>query len=224
MAAQAVSRQQGGRAMSRVLAMLALLATLPAFAATDTHREWRFNVALDGRAVGTHVYEVDAGDGGRSVRSTARFDVKVLLFDAYTYAHEAREQWQGDCLKSLSSRTDDNGKQLSVEATGSGNRMVVTSGATHVEISGCVMSFAYWNPAILTQKKLLNAQTGEYDDVRIEPLGEETIAVRGVPVQARRYALHAPEFRIDVWYAADGNWVQLESLTKGGRMLHYSLQ
>ncbi len=56
-----------------------------------------------------------------------------------------------------------------------------------------------------------------------EPLGEETLSVRGAPLNARRYAVHPPKFRIDLWYA-DANWVQLESRTDGGQLLRYEIE
>ena len=36
--------------------------------------------------------------------------------------------------------------------------------------------------------------------------------------------LHAEDFRIDLWYAAGDEWVQLESRTSGGRALRYLIQ
>jgi len=58
----------------------------------------------------------------------------------------------------------------------------------------------------------------------VEALGEESLQVRGRNVLARRYALHAAKFRIDVWYVADRQWVQLESTTESGRRLRYQIQ
>jgi len=191
---------------SRLLLVAALLAPGLAFASVE--REWRFRVLLDASEVGTHTFRVAEHGGERLLTSDARFKVKLLFINAYTYAHEARERWQGDCLSELDARTDDNGERVTVRT----------------RPPACVMSFAYWNPRMLQQKQLLNAQTGELTEVRIEPLGEETLRVRGAPLSARRYAVHAPKFRIDLWYAADSSWVQLESRTASGRLLRYEIQ
>jgi len=190
----------------RLLLVAAVLAPGPAFASVE--REWRFRVLLDGSEVGTHPFRVTENGGGRLVTSDARFKVKLLFINAYTYAHEARERWQGDCLSELDARTDDNGERVTVRT----------------RPPACVMSFAYWNPRMLQQTRLLNAQTGELTEVRIEPLGEETLRVRGAPLNARRYAVHAARFRVDLWYAADASWVQLESRTASGRLLRYEIQ
>jgi len=190
----------------RVLLLGALLA--PALAPASAEREWRFRVLLDASEVGTHTFRVTERGGERLVTSDAHFKVKLLFINAYTYAHEARERWQGDCLLELDARTDDNGERVTVRK----------------RPPACVMSFAYWNPSMLQQKQLLNAQTGELTEVRIESLGEETLRVRGAALSARRYAVHAPQFRIDLWYAADASWVQLESRTASGRLLRYEIQ
>lgn len=207
-----------------MIALLLLAALAPAAATASTGQEWRFRVLLDEREVGDHVFRVEERGGERRVTSDARFAVKFLFIDAYTYTHQARERWQGDCLTAIESRTDDNGRQLAVQGVRSSGRFEVAAGNAQTALPECVMSFAYWNPAMLHQARLLNAQTGELLDVRVEPLGEETVAVRGASLAARRYALHAPDFRIDVWYASGNRWVRLESRTDGGRLLRYLIQ
>lgn len=208
--------------MMRALLVLAVL--VPGTAIASTGQEWRFRVLLDEREVGSHRFRVSDGGGERRVESDARFTVKFLFIDAYTYVHQARERWQGDCLTAIESRTDDNGRQQTVRGARTAGRFEVAADRVQADLPACVMSFAYWNPAMLRQARLLNAQTGEFVAVRVEPLDEEEITVRGRSVAARRYALHAPDFRIDVWYAADRDWVQLESSTANGRRLRYLIQ
>ena len=210
--------------MSRFRLLLLAAALAPGLALANLEREWHFRVLLDGSEIGTHTFRVAERDGERRVDSDARFKVRLLFIDAYTYAHEARERWQGECLTGLESRTDDNGKRIAVRGAGDGTRFEVERAGAREQLPGCVMSFAYWNPAMLKQPQLLNVQTGELTDVRVEPLGEETLRVRGAPTSARRYALHAPKVRIDLWYAAGESWVQLESRTESGRMLRYEIQ
>lgn len=205
-------------------ALVALFLAAPGLAHASLSGEWRFKVLLDGSEIGTHRFRVEEREGERRVQSDARFAVKFLFFDAYTYVHEARERWRGDCLQAIESRTDDNGERLRVRGAREGDRFEVATRDGKEALPGCVMSFAYWNPAMLGAARLLNAQTGEYNEVRVEPLSEEVLDVRGRAVPARRYALHARDFRIDVWYAADKQWVQLESRTEGGRMLRYLIQ
>lgn len=87
-----------GAARSCLLAGLAL--AVPAWATPDT--SWNFSVLLDGRAIGTHRFELrPTGNETRSLQSDARFDVKILGFTVYRYRHEARETWEGNCLDQI---------------------------------------------------------------------------------------------------------------------------
>lgn len=208
--------------MKRALLFLCLLMSTTAQAITG--QEWNFRVFLEDREIGTHVFRVVEANGERRVESDARFTVKILFINAYTYDHRARERWNGECLIALDAVTDDNGEQLRVRGARNGSGFKLEAPRGRAELPGCVMPFAYWNPAMLQQPRLLNVQTGEWLDVRVETLGEETILVRNAPTLARRYALHNPKFRIDLWYLANGQWVQLESTTESGRRLRYLIQ
>ena len=85
------------------------------------------------------------------------------------------------------------------------------------------MTFAYWNPKILQQKKLLNPQTGEYLNTQIARLGQETILVKGQTMKAERYKIHTSQFVIEIWYGLDGEWLALQSTTPDGR-IDYALK
>ena len=101
---------------------------------------------------------------------------------------------------------------------------IENSDNAEITLSGCVKTFAYWDPSILKARKLLNSQTGEIVDVRVEALGEETVPVRGQLVRANRYRLHSELGEIDLWYAVDGyQWLALQSTTDSGRKLSYRM-
>lgn len=196
--------------MSRLLLAVALiLAATAAPAAGAQGRAWDFRVLLDDAEIGWHRFTLRAAAAGRELRSEARFEVRFLAVPVYRYEHEATELWRDGCLRELASRTDENGKRQSVN----------WRDAEH----GCQMSFAYWNPKILKAERLLNAQTGELLPVSVQPLGEESIQVRGRTVRAQRYRLDGPQLAIDIWLD-DGEWVALESAAKGGRRLRYELR
>jgi hypothetical protein len=85
------------------------------------------------------------------------------------------------------------------------------------------MSFAYWNPDFLAQPKLLNPQTGEYVAVRVQEAGTDMLEVRGETIPARRYRLTAYEVDLTLWYSDDNEWLGLESVAEGGRIIRYEL-
>jgi len=225
---------------------------------------WDFEVRLDGKPIGHHRFVVAGEPDARTVRSVARFDVKLLGLTVFRYRHEAQERWRGDCLQALQSRTDDDGKPIDVDksfgprapstaspapstltspspspspsappaASGSASPVASTAGASGAD---CLMSYAYWHPALVRQQRLLNPQTGEVDEVRIERLPDASITVAGREVEAMRWRLTAsppvvagkPAERqqLTLWRdRSDGRWVGLDAVVKGGRMLTYRLR
>jgi hypothetical protein len=186
-------------------------------------RSWDFQVFLGDAPIGYHQFTLDEQGERRELRSESRFAVKVLLFTAYRYEHDAIELWRGDCLESLTARTNDNGGRPTVDARSDGEGLAVATGKGRETIAGCVMSFAYWNPQILRQARLLNPQTGEYEAVKVATLGVENITVRGAPVEAKRFRLTGSGKPIDLWYSLGDEWLALESTVAGGRRLRYLL-
>lgn len=194
-----------------IAATLLALASLSAQAEGPASGSWNFRVLLDGKPIGTHRFTLKSEGAQRLLRSVAAFDVKILGITAYRYRHEADEQWQGDCLVALASKTDDDGKALAVQARKDDG-----------QIEGCAMSFAYWNRAMLKQPRLLNAQTGKFEPVKIESLGEDRVESQGKTVAATRWRITGPESPVELWYAADGDWLALESkVSNGKRTLSY---
>jgi hypothetical protein len=184
-------------------------------------REWRFDVFLEDKPIGTQTFRVTE-EGARSrVSSEASFDVNILFFTAYTYRHRNEEVWEKGCLTRLDSTTDDNGSPFRVTAEAQDAGFVVETAQARTTLPACVRSFAYWNPDYLQAQRLLNPQTGEYEDVTVRRLDDDTLEVRGTVRSVRRYVIEGPKLRIDLWYSPENDWLALESASKGGRKLRY---
>jgi len=188
---------------------------------------WNFRVFLDDKEIGTHRFDLlDRGGGERQLVSQARMTVKILFVTAYTYDHHDVEHWNGDCLNKLTSKTDDNGDKHQVEVQRKGAATVVQTLSGSQTLGDCVLTFAYWNPAMLKQTRLLNSQDGEHVEVKITDAGADSIVVRGQQTQARRYELRSKnqKLSIDLWYSPGDEWLALESRTEGGQKLIYKLK
>jgi hypothetical protein len=194
-----------------------LAAAVVAKAADPVPRVYAFQVLLDGKPIGAHRFTVASVGAGRRVTSEADFKVTVLGFTAYRYRHRASEQWSGDCLDSLEASTDDDGKAASVRLVKAGDVDEITTGAGRVTFPGCLMTYAYWNPALLSQVRLLNPQTGKVDAVRVERVGSGRVAVHGVDVDAVDWRITGGEAPVDVWVSSGGEWVGLDSMVSGGK-------
>ena len=199
------------------------LASEPPAGAMDSAgvaREWRFDAMLDGRPIGRHTFRVVDRGGHVEVDSRASFDVKFLGFSVYTYEHHAREHWRDGCLATLDSRTDDNGKIEVVNGALAGDGFALTRGGTTTVLPACTMTFAYWNPAIRAQERLLNPQTGEYLGVSVSVAGAAKLG----ETDASRYVLRGEKLEIDLWYdSADDRWLALDSKASGGERISYRL-
>jgi len=184
---------------------------------------WDFDVYLDDKKVGKHFYEVSEVDGLRRVVSEADFEYKLLFIPAYRYQHTNSERWADNCLLEFAAKTNANGKRIQAFGERNDGRFKVSGENGATELPECVMTFAYWNPAFLKQRRLLNPQSGEYLDVTVEELAPEILEVRGEAVTATRYKLTANKMDLTLWYSDSDEWVGLESVAKGGRVIRYEL-
>lgn len=203
---------------------------------------WNFDVRLDGKPIGTHRFIVDGPAEARVVTSTAAFDVKLLGITVFRYRHEARERWRGDCLQEIRSSTDDDGKPAQVDRRLDPAAPAASTATGTAGESTCFMSYAYWHPALIRQQRLLNPQTGEVDEVRIERLPDASIPVGGRDVDASRWRITSTATStstststssgkpasarqvLTLWRdRADGRWIGLDAQVKGDRVLTYRL-
>ncbi len=160
---------------------------------------------------------------GRLQFSEASFDVRVLFINAFRYRHTNREIWDGECLRRIEANTRQNGKRFVVSGALVDDQFMLQSSGNVDALGGCVMSFAYWNPSFLQQSQLLNPQSGEYMPVNVEALGKQEFTVRGERVLATAWRVTAKNTDLTVWYSDNNEWLGLESIAKGGRILRYEL-
>ena len=208
--------------MRTIIALLLLFsatATSVAAAPGEAQRSWQFSVLLDGSPIGYHRFELMSRESELEVRSEASFDVRFLFINAFRYRHSNRELWEGECLRDIESSTRQNGEEFAVSGELLPQGLQIEPNGKSDRLDGCVMTFAYWNPRFLEQSRLLHPQTGEYMSVDVQPLGREELTVRGQSVTAFAYQVKARDVDITVYYSDDDEWLGLESVAKGGRII-----
>ncbi len=206
--------------LSRVLFFSALLSSISATAKT-----WDFDVYLDKQKIGTHRFDYENG----TLNSRADFNVKLLWVSAYRYQHQATEQWQGECLSKLSAQTQENKVKTLVDGQLQAQQFEINVNNKPLSLPACVMTFAYWNPNMRKQSKLLNPQNAEYLDVSVTSQGSSTLKVRGQNTPTQVYLLKGrfegkEKLNIRLWYDAQDEWVGLESTTPEGYKINYKLK
>lgn len=205
---------------------LLLICALSLMSASVSAKEWAFDVFLDKTKMGQHTFSLNDSQ----LTSTAKFNVKVLFIEAYAYNHKATEQWRNGCLAALKANTVENKEVNDVTGKLTDNGFVVDNGKSVQTLPECVMTFAYWDPKILTQTKLLNPQNAEWLDIKVNKIGEETIPIKGQQTKTIHYKLAGnlagkPKLNIDLWYTANTQeWVALKSTTPEGYLVNYVLK
>jgi hypothetical protein len=211
----------GTIALGSWLAVGAWLLPASATASADA-RQYRFEVYLDDRRIGEHLYEITGAAGEERVRSQASFEFKLLFVTLYRYRHLANERWQKGCLTELTSVTDDNGKSFEIEAGRSDAQLLLTRKTPDrqtLEIpSNCPATFAYWDLQRLNVGALINTQTGDLSATRLIREDDEEIDGQ----VATRYRLEVEGLSaLRLWYrAGDDAWLRLSTL-RDGRLLEY---
>lgn len=192
------------------------LSAIPALA-----REWHFDVSVDGLPIGTHDIIVHENGDERSVQSDMRYGVALL---GRSYKQHAEETWRADCLTRIDTRTEEKDRVTTVAGRLEAGAFVITGPRGREQLAPCVMSFAYWNPRVLRQTHLLNAQTGAWTAVTVHDLGKNSLEVRGTSRAASHYRIDTERNRIEVWYSPEGEWLSLRSTTRNGHVLSYRLR
>ena len=207
--------------MKKTVFLTCLLLAAPILQA----KEWAFNVYLDKSKIGTHTFTFD----DNKLVSKAKFNVKVLFIEAYKYDHISKEQWQNDCLSNIDVNTTEDKVNTLVKGKKAASGFEISDGKISQTLPECVMPFAYWNPKILEQSKLLNPQNAEYLDTTFTKIGNENMSVKGKPTETIRYKLTGAlngvkKLNIELWYNQNNEWVALKSITPEGYNIFYKIK
>lgn len=208
--------------MAGLISFCALL--IPVTASASAGQEWNFRVYLDDKPIGYHHFRLTQAGEQQLLTTEAQFDVKFLKITVFKYRHENAELWDNQCLNSITSTTDENGKLFRVEGAATEMGFQLSTAAGEASLPPCISTFAYWDESFLQHDRLLNSQTGEYLEVNVDNLGEKSIRLRDSSVSASHYKLTGDELDIELWYDRNGQWLALQSTTGKGRLLRYVIE
>lgn len=165
----------------------------------------QFDVMRKGTDIGDHSYRFEGSGGAVSVRVSTDIAVKVPVIrtTAYRFQHSSVEQWSGDSLRRVKSKTDDDGTPHSLDTSGSG-----------------VLPASLWNADIVRQSRLLNTVNGRIMAIHVADLGTEAVATQKGKVAAHHYRLSGDLAR-DLWYDAEGNLAHVSFTADDGSTVTY---
>ena len=192
-----------------------------AISETNSGNEILFDVFLGKKRVGEHSFMFVPSSDGIKVQSRASFNYRLFNISLYKYEHFSEENYDSNnCLVKINSSTLTETKirgsiKQKIAGERKDNGFLITGSNEEQLDKNCVMSFAYWNPEILKQTSLLNAQTGK----------EVDITVRELPAieAGAKYSMEGENLSIEVQYSEKGSWISLQSKVGKGRNLMYVL-
>ncbi|MDP2876787.1 MAG: DUF6134 family protein, partial [Holophaga sp.] len=95
----------------------------------QSERRWSFQVFLDDKPIGSHVFTLREKNSLQELTSQADFRVKVVGITLYRYEHLAVEHWRSGCLVSMRANTNDDGKKQTVFAQSDERGLAVEANA-----------------------------------------------------------------------------------------------
>ena len=195
---------------------------------------YAFGIWRNGERIGSHTVILRGEPDRLAAEIAVDLKVKLLGITVFRYTHRAEERWDGSRLAALSAETYDNGETYRVQVQAAANGLLVNaeaaapSGATPANFRRQIFSpdllpTSHWNPHQLQQQFLLNTQTGEADEVKIEPVGREMVQTPAGPVPATRYR-YSGDLRMEQWYGDDGRWLGLAFSGRDGSRVEYRVE
>lgn len=195
------------------LFLLAVTVAKPALAVIPQQGELVFDIYRNGKKFGSHVVSFEQNGPETTVQIDINMKYKLGPLTVFRYEHSNTEVWDGDEIRSLASKTYDDGKDYKVDAVW-GDQLNVTVNGDSYEADP-IYTTSYWNPVTLKDTQLLNTQKGEIEDVVVDFKGVEDFVVAGDAISAKRYSVDA-SVPLEVWYdQKTEQWVGLTFSVRG---------
>lgn len=182
--------------------------------------EIAFEVLRDGEPIGFHRATFEWQGDRLRVVSEMELAITFLSIPVFEYRYEAEEIWRGGELEDLRVRVEDDGEARQIEAARQDDVLLVQAPERHHRVEGGIFPTNHWNPAVLTEDRVLNTLTGNVNRVDIRPVGQERVAVADGEIEATRY-VYDGELRTEAWYDPAGRWVKLRFEGSDGSDIEY---
>jgi hypothetical protein len=150
----------------------------------------------------------------RTLDISMQIKVRILFVTAYRFRHNATETWSAAGLNSLSSETNDNGREYVVSIKPEGTGHQVRSNEGNVLTTGTRLTELIWCEKSARGGKVISTLTGSVDDIPIDYIGPETISIDGHDHTARHYRFVRKKRTGHFWYDKNGVLLKLTYPTR----------
>jgi len=179
-----------------------------------------FSVWRHGSQIGEHRVTFEWQNGALLVHSLLDIAVKLFGITVYRYHYMSEEVWRGGKLDRLAASIDDNGTKTAIHAKDDDGKLAVTGPDAHEDIAGFILPSTHWDAAVIGAHRVLNTLSGKVSDIRLVPLGVESVPV-GAQTKTATHYRYTGDITAESWYDAEGHWVKLRFPGKDGSIIDY---
>ncbi|HXQ50776.1 MAG TPA: DUF6134 family protein [Stellaceae bacterium] len=182
--------------------------------------EMVFSVWRSGAEIGQHHVTFASENGALVVKSLFDVVIRLLGVPVYRYKYQSAETWRDGKLDQLSSTVDDDGTVSKVEAKEDNGKLAIAGPKTHEVATLPLLPSTHWNAQVIAAVRLLNTLNGKVDQVKLVPVGQETVPVGAAQRQATHYH-YTGDIKAESWYDAEGHWLKLNFAGTDGTLIDY---
>ena len=176
-----------------------------------------FDVTRDGGELGTHVLTFSRKGDTLTVKTAVALKVALGPITFFDYAHDVTEQYLGDKLTWVGSRTKKDGKWKTLSAEAVEGGLDVKGSAFKGLLKGMVIPSTHWNQDEMKQPAMFSTETGKMLPMKVVDRGIEQVKAGGAMIDARRFDVTS-ELNASFWYDAKGRWVKCAFAAEGSKI------
>jgi hypothetical protein len=191
----------------------------------DNTEQRDFEIRVDGKPAGkSRLTIVDKDDGTTRVDASAKVEVKVLGFSAYSYNVTSSETWKAGQVVEMKCSAVEDGKKTDVDAWQAGQELRVrVNGKSSNSMRADVWTSSYWK---LADKKyhnnpiaILDADSGTVNNGQLQYIGTEAIKVGARAVDCYHFSVTGIPVPIELWFDKHHRLVRQEFTESGHKTL-----
>ena len=193
----------------------------PASNAGGQQLSYDYDILREGSTVGFHSVRIQSDEEHTRVISRSRIEIGWLGLTLYRFEYEAEEVWDGQGLRRLVSRADDDGERLEISGNRHNDRFQwAVNDAEPVNHAMPIFPTNHWNSGVLSQTWVLNTLTGSINRVFILPYPEGKPILDLSSGEIRQYRYDG-ELQLDAWYDDSGHWLGMRFEGRDGSTIEY---
>ena len=210
-----------GLLLATTTCSIGVAAPQPAAIAGVEQQTYEYQILREGVPVGSHQVLVESHGEQTRVASRSLIEIGLFGLTFYRFSYQSEEEWDAQGLRRLLVSVDDDGEHLEIDGGREGDRfhwsMNNEDPKTH-EMP--VFPTNHWNPAVLSQTRVLNTLTGGMNRVYIRPHREAVPPSDRDLGEVEKYR-YSGDLELDSWYDTSGRWIGMRFEGRDGSSIEY---